>query len=83
MTDRLQLDFQDRAALRALDGDFAIGADGEIATIADTKVKITRVADDRLQLAIIFPGGVEFPILLSRNQTLKQLGFRDESVPEH
>jgi hypothetical protein len=83
MTDRVRLDLQDKAALRALDSDFVIAADGEVATIAgDMKVEIIRVADERYQLAINFPGGEEFIILLSRDRTLEQLGVHDESVPE-
>jgi hypothetical protein len=82
MTDRVRLDLQDRAALRALDSDFAIDAGGEIATIAgDIKIEIIRVAGDRFQLTITFAGDKEFLILLSRDQTLKQLGVCEE-VPE-
>ena len=81
MADRVRFDSRDKAALRKLDNDFTIDASDKVATIAGD-IEIVRVAGDRFQLTITFPGGVEFPILLSRNQTLKQLGFRDESVPE-
>jgi hypothetical protein len=81
VTDRVGFDLQDRAALRALDSDFVIAADGEVATIADTRIEIVRGTDDRYRLTITFSGGEKFLILLSRDQTLKQLGIREE-VPE-
>jgi hypothetical protein len=78
MTDRVRLDSSDKAALRALDSDFAIDAGGEIATIAgDMKVEIVRVTDERYQLAITFPNDQEFIILLSRSRTLEQLGVHE------
>jgi hypothetical protein len=78
----VQFDSSDKAALHKLDSDFTIDAGGESATIAgDMKIEIIRIAGERYQLVINFPGGMEFPILLSRSQTLKQLSVRDESVP--
>jgi hypothetical protein len=83
MADRVRFDSRDKAALRKLDTDFTIAADGEVATIAgNIEIEIVRVAGERFQLTLNFPGGMEFPILLSRSRTLEQLGFRDESVPE-
>ena len=40
--------------------------------------KLVRTADDRLQLTIEF-SEQEFPILLSRTQTLRELNITDES----
>jgi len=77
MTDRIQFDFLDKAALRKLDNDFTIDTSGEIATITGD-IEIVRVGGDRFQFTVTFPGGEEFLILLSRDRTLEQLGVNAE-----
>ena len=77
MTDRIQFDSQDRAALRALDNDFMIDPSEEVATSVGD-IEIVRVAGDRFQFTVTFPGGEEFLILLSRDRTLEQLGVNAE-----
>jgi hypothetical protein len=61
MARHLQFDDQDKRALRALDADVAISADGETATVAgEMGIEIVRPADDggdRLWLTITLPGG--------------------------
>ena len=75
----LKLDALDRQMLAALDPDFAVDDNNEVATISGPiTIKIVRTADDRLQLMIEF-SEQEFPILLSRSQTLRQLNMVDES----
>jgi len=79
----MQLDNQDRAALRALD-DFTISADGEIATVAGKmKVEVVRPADeggDRLWLTIRLPGGEDLNVRIQRTALLQQCGVEaDES----
>jgi hypothetical protein len=75
----MKFDSQEKSMLAALDPDFTISADNETAMLNDVKVKIVRVADDRLELTLEL-ASVDFPIALSRTQTLKQLGIKaDES----
>ena len=50
---------------------------GKLATGA--KIELIRIADDRYDLTIDFPTGVQFPILMSRTQTMRTLGIKDES----
>jgi hypothetical protein len=78
MTDRVRFDSDDEAALRALDPDFSIAADGEVATSVGD-IEIVRVGGDRFQLTVTFPGGEKFLISLSRDQTLRQLGVCAET----
>ena len=77
----LQFDGRDKAALRALDDDFTISADGERAVISGEM--IIRPADDggaRLWLTITFPGGEELDVRVARAQLLQQLDVEaDES----
>jgi hypothetical protein len=74
---RCRLDDQDRAALRALDSDFAISTDGERAVISgEMEVEIVRPADDggaRFRLTITFPNGEELEVRIARAQLLEQL----------
>jgi DNA repair exonuclease SbcCD ATPase subunit len=78
MTDRVRLDLQDKAALRALDSDFMIDPSEEVATSVGD-IEIVRVAGDRFQFTVTFSGGEKFLISLSRSRTLEQLGVRAES----
>ena len=59
----MRFDEQDKRALRALDSDFTISADGETATVTgEMEVKIIRPADDggnQFWLTIQLPGGEE------------------------
>ena len=49
MPRHMRLDDQDKRALRALDSDFVISADGETATVTgEMEVTIIRPADDGL-----------------------------------
>ena len=74
----LPFDTQDKAALRALDHDFVISADGERAVISgEMEVAIVRPADAggaRLWLTIKFPGGEELDVRIARTQLLQELG---------
>jgi hypothetical protein len=76
MSEHMQLDTQDRAALRALD-EFTIDADGKTAKVAgEMEVTIVRPADDdgiRFLLTLRFPGGEELEVRIARAQLLEQL----------
>jgi hypothetical protein len=76
MARRMQLDNQDRAALRALD-DFVIDADGETATVTgEMEVVIVRPADDggaRFRLTLKFPNGEPLAVRIARVQLLREL----------
>ena len=78
----MQFDDQDRAALRALDDDFVISADGEVATVAgEMEVKIIRPADDggtQFWLTIQLPGGEELDVRIRRTQLLEQLDIEGD-----
>jgi hypothetical protein len=77
----LPLDSQDQRALRALDGDFVISADGETASITgEMEVTAVRLDDARLQLRLKFPGGEELDVRIARAQLLQELDVEvDES----
>jgi hypothetical protein len=81
MPRHMKFDAQDKAALRALDSDFVISADGETATVAgEMEVVIVRPADDRFQLTLKFPGGETLDVRIRRAQLLEQLDVEaDES----
>jgi hypothetical protein len=76
----MQLNDQDKRALRALDDDFKI-SDNETATITgEMQVVVTRPADDRFWLKIKFPSGETLDIRVARTQLLQELGVEaDES----
>ena len=79
----MQLDDQDKAALRALD-EFTISADGETATITgEMEVEIVRPAHDggdQFWLTIKFASGEELFVRLRRAQLLQELNIKaDES----
>ena len=74
----LKCDSLDRRLISALDESFIIDDSGESASISGLTIKIVRPADDRLELTIEF-NNVEFPILMSRTQTLRQLHVAAES----
>jgi len=74
----LKLDSLDQRLLAALDEGFIIDDSGESASISGPSIRIVRTADDKLELTIEF-SGVEFPIVLSRTQTLRQLHIAGES----
>ena len=80
----LQLDDQDRAALRKLDDDFAITADGETATVAgEMEVEIVRPADDggdRFWLTIRFPGGEELDVRIARSSAAGTARYRSGRI---
>ena len=79
MAPRLKFDSLDKRLLAARDPDFVIDASNEAAEVSGPMtIRIVRTADDRLQLTIDF-SGVEFPIVLSRTQTLRQLHIAGES----
>ena len=73
----LRFDAQDRAALRALDNDFTISADGETATVTgEMEVVMVRPADDggaRFRLTLKFPSGETLDMRIARAQLLEQL----------
>jgi hypothetical protein len=77
-------DTQDKAALRALDDDFVISADGETARITgEMEVVIVRPADDggaRFWLTITFPNNETLDVRIRRAQLLERLDVEaDES----
>jgi len=80
MTDRIQFDSHDEAALRALDRSFAIDASGEVAVITgEMKVEITRPADAdgaRFLLRLNFPGGETLDVRMARAQLLEELDIQ-------
>ena len=63
MTQHLQLDAQDQAALRKLDSDFTISADGEVAVVSgEMELTVKRPDHDggnQFLLTLTFPGGEE------------------------
>ena len=73
----MRFDEQDKRALRALDSDFTISADGETATVAgEMEIEIVRLAHDggdRLWLTI--PGGEEFAVRVFRSALLEAAGI--------
>jgi len=70
----MRLDAQDNAALRALDDDFTINADGETAVInGEMEIVLVRPADDRFQLTLEFPSGETLDVRIRRAQLLEQL----------
>lgn len=77
MTPRLQFDAQDKAALRKLDDDFTISADGEHAVVSgEMEITVERPADDGgslFLLMITFPGGEQLDVRIRRTQLLEQL----------
>ena len=77
----MRLDAQDNAALRALDDDFTINADGETAVInSEMEIVLVRPADDRFQLTLEFPSGETLDVRIRRAQLLEQLDVEaDES----
>jgi hypothetical protein len=77
----MRLDAQDNAALRALDDDFTINADGETAVInGEMEIVLVRPADDRFQLTLKFPSGETLDVRIRRAQLLEQLDVEaDES----
>ena len=80
----LRLDDQDKAALRSLDTDFVISADGETATVTgEMEVEIVRPADDggaRLWLTLKFPSGETLDVRIRCAWLLEQLDVEaDES----
>ena len=76
MAQHIRFDDRDKAALRALDDDFTISADGETATVAgEMEVVIVRPADDggaRFWLTIRFPSGETLDVRIRRAQLLEQ-----------
>jgi len=75
----LKFDSTDHRILNALDNSFIIDTSGEVASVSGPiTIRMVRIADDRLELMIEF-SGTEFPILLSRTQTLRQLHIASES----
>jgi hypothetical protein len=77
----MRLDAQGNAALRALDDDFTINADGETAVInGEMEIVLVRPADDRFQLTLEFPSGETLDVRIRRAQLLEQLDVEaDES----
>jgi hypothetical protein len=77
----MRLDAQGNAALRALDDDFTINADGETAVInGGMEIVLVRPADDRFQLTLEFPSGETLDVRIRRAQLLEQLDVEaDES----
>ena len=76
----IRFDSQDRAALAKLDDDFAINADGEVATISGKlEVEIMRLAGDggdQFRLRFKFPSE-PLDVRIRRVQLLEQLGVKD------
>ena len=88
MSQRLQFNTEDRAALAALDTDFAISPGGEHASISgEMEITVERLADDagnQFLLTITFPGGEQLEVRLRRSQLLEQLDVEaDEGGTEN
>jgi hypothetical protein len=81
MAQHIQLDDQDKAALRALDA-FTVDADGETASVVgEMEVVVVRPADNdgaRFLLTLRFPSGEELEVRIARTQLLEQLGINHE-----
>jgi hypothetical protein len=76
---RLKFDSMDRQMLTRFDPDVEISNNDEIAVIkGPMRIEIVRIADDKLELNIGF-AELDFPIVLSRSQTMSRLGVKDES----
>jgi hypothetical protein len=79
----MKFDDQDKCALRKLDNNFTISADGETATVTgEMEVEVTRLglADDgvdQFQLRFKFPGDELLNIKIRRVQLLEQLDMGD------
>jgi hypothetical protein len=80
---RMQLDDQDKRALRALDIDFSFSGDGEIASVVgEMEVTVVRPADDdgaRFLLMLQFPSGETLEVRIARAQLLEQLGVETKT----
>jgi hypothetical protein len=83
MSQHIQLDASDIKALRVLDSDFIISADGEVAKlVGEMEVTVVRPADDggaRLLLTLKLPNGELFDVRLARAQLLQQLNIEMKS----
>jgi len=79
----MKLDDQDQRALRKLDNDFVISADGEVAMVeGEMQVELVRPVDDggaQFWLTIRFPGGEELEVRIARSQLLQQLDIGDDA----
>ena len=79
MTRNMRFDDQDKRALRALELDFTISADGETATVAgEMEIEMVRPAHDggdQFWLTIRLPGGEELDVVIRRATLLQQLGI--------
>jgi hypothetical protein len=77
----IRFDASDKAALAALDTDFAIDVSGEIATVSgEMTVEITRPASDdgaRFLLKLKFPSGETLDVRMARAQLLHELGVAE------
>jgi hypothetical protein len=80
----MKFDDQDKAALHALDDDFTISDDGEVAKLeGEMKVEIARPAYDSgslLYLTITLPGGEEFAMTIRHDQLLEAAGIEEDEV---
>jgi hypothetical protein len=76
----MRLNEQDKAALRALDADFTVSADGELGSIrGEMEVVVVRPVEDdgaRLLFTLRFPGGEKFDVRILRMQLLQEFGVR-------
>jgi hypothetical protein len=75
MTTRMQLDTQDRRALRALDDTFTVSSDGTTVTTA-TEVEVVRFTSDgvdQFRLRFKFPSEELLDVKIRRSPLLEQL----------
>jgi hypothetical protein len=70
------LDAQDKAALHALDSDFVIEGD-TAKVVANLEIEVVREAQDRLCIAIYFPGQ-KLEVRIRRDQFLRELGIESD-----
>lgn len=75
---RLKFDPVDLRLLAAFDSSFIVDDNNELASVSGCKIEIVRIDVDKLELTVVFDK-VEFPILMSRSQTLKELHVADDS----
>jgi hypothetical protein len=77
---RIQFNTQDRRAVAALDDDFTVNDNNDVAVIAgEMRVEIMRIAGgDQFRLRIGFPGGEQLDVRIARSQMMRELNVGDE-----
>ena len=76
----MKIDDVDRQILLALDAGFVVEDDEQVATLSGPiTIKVIRDAEDILEMTIEF-ANIDFPIKMSREQTIKSLRIEHPEV---